>query len=81
MDLLLPSVISFLITLVTVPPTIIFAKKFKLLDNPKTRPHPAHIQTRIVPRAGGLAVFFGIIVAILVFTPFESYTIGILTGR
>ncbi len=80
MNLFWPAVISFLITILTIPPTIIFAKKFKLLDNPKTRPHPAHTQKRIVPRAGGLPVFLGIAITLLIFSPFENYTLGILTG-
>lgn len=80
MNLFWPAIISFLITVLTIPPTIIFAKKYKLLDNPLTRPHPAHTQKRIVPRAGGLPVFFGIVVAMLLFTPFENYTVGILVG-
>ncbi len=80
MDLLLPSIISFLLTIISVPPTIAFAKKFKLLDSPKIRPHPAHTQQRIVPRAGGLPVFIGIVATLMLFTPFEKYTIGILAG-
>lgn len=80
MNLILPAIIAFLITVAAIPPTIILAKKFKLLDNPKLRPHPAHTQKRTVPRAGGLAVFIGIAVAMLIFTSFERYTIGILSG-
>src|SRR3990172_10369236 len=80
MDLLLPTLVSFAVTVLTIPPTIFLAKKFKLLDNPKLRPHPAHNQKRIVPRAGGLAVFLGIASAILIFTSFEKTTGGILIG-
>lgn len=78
MNLILPAVISLLATVLAIPPTIFLAKRFKLLDDPKLRPHPAHIQKRIVPRAGGLAVFTGIMVATLIFTPFEKTTAGIL---
>ena len=80
MNFLLPAIISFLITVVAIPPTIKLAQRFKLLDNPKIRPHPAHTQKRVVPRAGGLAVFLGVSLAVLIFTPFERYTIGILVG-
>ena len=80
MDLILPTIISFLITVLCLPPTIAFAKRFKLLDNPRLRPHPAHTQKRIVPRAGGLAVFLAILPTMLLFTPFERYTVGILIG-
>ncbi len=80
MNLLLPAFISFLATILAVFPTIKLAKIFNLVDNPKLRPHPAHTQKRIVPRAGGLAVFLGIASAILIFIPFEAATGGILIG-
>lgn len=80
MNLFLPAISSFLITILCLPLTIIFAKRFKLLDNPKTRPHPAHTQERVVPRAGGLAVFLGVSLALVLFIPFEKYTVGILVG-
>lgn len=80
MEYLIPAVISLLITASLIPATIKFAKKFKLLDDPELRPHPAHTQKRIVPRAGGLACFVGIIATILFFTPFATYTIGIISA-
>ncbi len=80
MDFILPAIISFLITAFTIPPTIKLAKRFNLLDNPKTRPHPAHTQTRTVPRAGGLPVFIALFLSILIFTPLHKETIGILGG-
>lgn len=80
MNLILPGIISLLITAFTIPLTIIFAKRFNLLDNPKIRYHPAHTQKRVVPRAGGLPVFIAIAVSMLVFIPFSSHTTGILGG-
>lgn len=80
MDFALPIAISFLITILVIPPTIKFANRFNLVDNPKLRPHPAHTQMRIVPRAGGLAVFVALIFTILLFTPLQKTTIGILGG-
>jgi UDP-GlcNAc:undecaprenyl-phosphate GlcNAc-1-phosphate transferase len=80
MDLFTSSFISFLITTLAIPPTIYLAKRLKLLDNPKTRPHPAHIQKRIVPRAGGLAIFLGITLATLIFVPLTKTSYGILIG-
>ncbi len=80
MEFILPSLFSFLITSFAFFPTINLAKKFNLLDNPRLRPHPAHIQKRTVPRAGGLACFFGLLISMLIFTPFEKYTGGIIIG-
>ena len=80
MDFLIAAIAAFLVTAFTIPPTIIFAKKFNLLDNPKLRPHPAHTQQRIVPRAGGLAIFIGLLATILLFTSLDKSTIGILAS-
>lgn len=65
--IILGFVTSFLLTITTTPLAINFAKKFKLLDDPSKRPHPAHVQNRIVPRAGGIPIFIGIVCATLVF--------------
>src|SRR3989338_11547819 len=79
-NMFLPGLTSFLITLIALPPTISFAKKFKLIDNPKLRPHPAHTQERTVPRAGGLAIFIGLFITILVFIPIDKTVLSILSG-
>lgn len=69
MNIFVPAAISFLITILTIPLTIKFAKRFNLID-----------QNRTVPRAGGLAVFLALILSILIFTPIKDSTIGILGG-
>src|SRR3989338_3094190 len=61
--------ISFLITILAIPPTIKFAKRFNLID-----------QNRPVPRAGGLAVFCALFLTIIIFTPLHKTTLGILGG-
>lgn len=80
MEFFLPALISLLITTLALPPTIKIAKKFNLVDNPLLRPHPAHIQKRIVPRAGGLPVFLALFLTILFFSPIDKTAWGILTG-
>lgn len=80
MNLYFPAFFSFLISALAIFPTIKLARIFGLVDNPKLRPHPAHTQKRIVPRAGGLAVFLGIVSAILIFIPFDKTLAGILIG-
>jgi UDP-GlcNAc:undecaprenyl-phosphate/decaprenyl-phosphate GlcNAc-1-phosphate transferase len=79
-QVLLPTFISFLLTSLAVYPTIKFAKKFGLVDDPKLRPHPAHIHQRIIPRAGGLACFIGVIITILLTLPIEKHIIGLIIG-
>ena len=77
MNFILPSLTSLILTIIIIPLTIKFAKKFDLLDNPKLRPHPAHIQNRIVPRAGGLAPFIAVVICILFFLPINQH-IGLI---
>lgn len=78
MDLILPFLSGFLITLFTLPPTIYLAQKYGLIDDPNSRPHPAHTQSRIVPRAGGLAIFTGLVTSILLLVPLQKHIIGII---
>lgn len=80
MDLFTPALISFLITVFSIPFTIKFAKKYSLLDNPKLRPHPAHTHKRIVPRAGGLPCFIALLISIILFISISSEIAGILSG-
>ncbi len=80
MDFYLPAIVSFLITILCLPPTIRLAKKYNLVDDPSLRHHPANTQKRIVPRAGGLAVFIALFLTIIFFTPFQMQTLGILSA-
>lgn len=65
---LLPSAfVALIATLTAIPLTIIFANKFGLVDDPNKRPHPAHVQNRIVPRAGGLAIYLGLTITTLLY--------------
>lgn len=76
----LPALVAFFITAFSIPLTIKLAKKYNLLDHPKLRPHPAHVQQRVVPRAGGLPVFVGIIISLLIFIPLEKHILGLILG-
>ncbi len=67
MNLLIPFLTSAIIVLAITPPTIKLAQKFGLVDNPKTHKHPAIIHKKTLPRAGGLPIYIGILVTILIF--------------
>jgi len=69
-------IISFLLT----KPTIYLAKRFNLVTDKKKRRHPAHTHSGVVPRAGGLPIFLGIITAVPIFVPFNKIVIGVLIG-
>lgn len=75
-----PLIVAAILTFISVPAVIQIAKYFGLIDNPETRPHPAHTESRIIPRAGGLALFFGIIIATSIFVPFAKGMTGIILG-
>lgn len=77
-QILLGFLSSFLITILTTPLAINIARRFKLLDDPKKRPHPAHIQKRVVPRAGGIPIFLGIALSILFFAGFNFINFEII---
>ncbi len=77
---ILPLVTAFLVTFISVPAVIEIAKYFGLMDDPSKRPHPAHTESRILPRAGGLAIYMGVIAAAAMFIPFEKGMAGIILG-
>lgn len=75
--LLKPFLISFLLSFATTYFAIRFAEYFGLMDNPKKRSHPAHTHTGNIPRAGGLAIAFAVLVSVFIFFPFSLPAINI----
>lgn len=80
MDILVVSVVAFATTAFTTPAIIILAKRFGLVDDPSKRPHPAHVQKRVIPRAGGLPIYIGILTTSLIFLPADKHLVGTLAG-
>lgn len=78
MFLVIPFLISLLIVIVATPLTIRFAKHFGLVDNPRTHKHPAIIHKKTLPRAGGLPIYVGILLSILILFPTNPVFIPIL---
>lgn len=76
----LPLFVAAILTFISVPAVIQIAKYFRLVDDPNLRPHPAHTETRVIPRAGGLAIFFGILITAAIFIPFAKGIAGIVLG-
>ncbi len=77
---LIPLLVTALISLVATPVVIVIANKFRLVDDPKKRYHPAHTHKGIIPRAGGLALFVGLLVGVLMFMPMTKLVIGMMVG-
>ncbi len=72
------TITAFFIALLTTPLVRWLAIRWGLVDDPKKRPHPAHTHTGIVPRAGGLAVYLGIVMAMLLFLPITKLVVGMI---
>lgn len=79
-SILIPFIISFLLTVVATPLSLIFIKKYKLIDDPKKRKHPAIVHKKPTPRGGGIPLFIGVIIAGLLFLPITKATIGIFVA-
>lgn len=72
--------LSALVSFLTTPLVIKFAKKYNLIDDPKKNKHPKVIHTYPVPRAGGIAVLAGILITSIIFLPADKHLAGILMG-
>jgi len=78
--LLILSYLSISITFYLTPLTIFLAKKFGFVDDYQKRPHPAHTHKGIIPRAGGLPIFLGIFIPLLLLVPLTKQITGIIAG-
>ncbi len=72
-----PLITAFITTIIATPLSLIFIKKLGIIDDPKKHKHPAVIHKKPIPRAGGIPLFIGVIVASLIFLPIEKTTIAI----
>lgn len=72
--------VAFLISFLTVILTIPVARHFRLVDDPQKRKHPAQIHTGVIPRAGGLPLFIGFLIPMLLFVPVNQIILGIIIG-
>lgn len=76
----MPFLIALITTLLTTPLVIVLARKLNIMDDPKTHKHPAILHLKPVPRGGGVPLFIGILVAVLLFLPKTQITFLILAG-
>lgn len=77
----LGSVIGFLVSLGLTKIMIPVAKRFGLVDDPKTHKHPGIVHTGIIPRAGGVPIFLGLLVTYFLLTQQVTHQIvGIFLG-
>lgn len=76
--LLIPAAIGAITSFLVTPTVVKFARRFRLVDDPRRRPHPAHTHQGTIPRAGGLVLFLGILIPGLIFLPFTKSMVGIM---
>lgn len=76
----LPGLISFITAYLATPLVIKFARKIGIIDDPTKSRHPKVIHTYPVPRGGGLAIFFAVLISTLLFLPLDKHLKGILAG-
>lgn len=77
MVLILALLTSFLISFLFTYPTIHLAKKFDLVTDRKKRHHPAHTHQGIIPRGGGIPLYFALLITSLLFIPLNKIMVGI----
>ena len=71
---LLPPGLAALVTILLVPLTIAFSKRFGLSDNPSAR----KVHTAPIPRIGGLAILFGVLTGMactVILVPISGYEV------
>ncbi len=78
--MLTTALLAFIITYLTTPLVIRLANRFRLIDDPTKRVHPAHTHNRPIPRAGGLAILMGVIVPVILFLPINKALLGIIVA-
>ena len=80
-NLMLTSLLAFLVALVVAfcmtPPVKLFARKIGAIDVPKDNRRMHKVP---IPRVGGLAIFLGFIVSVLIFTAMDAEKKAILLG-
>ncbi len=80
MEFILPFTIAALLTYGTTPLVMRIARRFRLVDDPKKRYHPAHTHKGVIPRAGGVSLFLGVLLTSLFLVPKTPLFMGILLG-
>lgn len=78
--LFLPLSVSFVVSYIITKLVIKYAKKLKIIDDPRLNKHPKVIHTVATPRGGGIPIFVALIVTSLIFIPLDKHLVSILIG-
>jgi UDP-GlcNAc:undecaprenyl-phosphate GlcNAc-1-phosphate transferase len=78
--LFLPALTAAVIAYVATPLVIKLAWRLSLIDDPSKNKHVKVIHTTPTPRGGGLAIYFGLLIASTIFLPLDTHLLAILLG-
>lgn len=77
LGMLLAFLCSLLISYAMTPPVKRFAEQVGAIDVPKDN---RRVHTRPIPRMGGLAIFVGFVLSLIIFVPMNMQVMGLLVG-
>lgn len=77
---LVPFLLSLIVSLVTTPATIWIFKKLGFVIDPKKMPHPAHVHKTPVPKGGGIPIYLAVVTVTALLLKLDSHLIGILVA-
>ena len=75
--MLLAFAVSLLVAYVMTPPVKRFAEKVGAIDVPRDN---RRVHDHPIPRMGGLAIFIGFVVAMILFVSFTTQVLGLMLG-
>lgn len=73
-------IIAFALSSFITPWVIRFARRLGLVDDVRSRSHPAQTHKGVIPRAGGAAIFLAVLVASALFIELNQIIVGVLVG-
>lgn len=76
----LPLVLGLFISWLTTPVVIFAYHYFGWIVDPKKNKHPAHVHNRPVPKGGGVPVFLGTILPIVLLLPWDAHLAAIVAA-
>ncbi len=77
---IIPFILTFLVTALITPGCIVLSKKIGLIDDPKRHKHPALLHTRPIPRGGGLPLLLSVFLVGIFFLPINQTTIAVFAA-
>src|SRR4030042_2249837 len=76
----LPGLVALVITFLATPVVSKLAGRLGIIDDPAKNNHEKVLHTYPTPRGGGISIFLGILVALLLFLPLDKHLKGFLLG-